>query len=217
MFTMPKQAATFLAGLIWDAVGVTVIAAVQAMEWLQKAANLVSSKVVDKKTKEVLKPSMPVFWVTPNGMPIWSEYRERNEKRIEATIMGQMFFCTLAVGDKKEIDVKSQTSGIAPNFVHSMDASHLQLTAVWCNEQYGITDFAMIHDSFGCHAGKATLLFRGVRETMVNTYTEHDVIAEFYEQFKDQLHESQWEKMPDVPAKGKLDIQEVLKSLYTFS
>ncbi|MGL5567195.1 MAG: DNA-directed RNA polymerase, partial [Plesiomonas sp.] len=46
MFTMPKQAATFLAGLIWDAVGVTVIAAVQAMEWLQKAANLVSSKVV---------------------------------------------------------------------------------------------------------------------------------------------------------------------------
>ncbi|MGL4250686.1 MAG: DNA-directed RNA polymerase, partial [Aeromonas sp.] len=43
MFTIPSQACQFMAKLIWDAVSVTVVAAVEAMEWLQKSATLISS------------------------------------------------------------------------------------------------------------------------------------------------------------------------------
>ncbi|UTQ78143.1 DNA-dependent RNA polymerase [Aeromonas phage JELG-KS1] len=217
MFTIPSQACQFMAELIWDAVSVTVVAAVQAMDWLQKAATLISSEVKDKKSKEVIKPALPVHWTTPVGFPVWSEYRVQDQKRIDCTIMGGLrFTATINVKDGIKIDAKKQASGIAPNFVHSMDASHLKLTVLKCMA-YGVTSFAMIHDSFGCHAGNAHLMFKAVRETMVDTYEQHDVIAEFYEEFHDQLHADQLDKMPALPSKGNLDLKLILESRYTFS
>ena len=44
-----------------------------------------------------------------------------------------------------------QRAGIAPNFIHSLDSSHLMLTILLAEEQ-GITSFSMIHDSYGVHA-----------------------------------------------------------------
>ncbi|ADX87446.1 DNA-directed RNA polymerase [Vibrio phage JSF11] len=218
MFTEPSQACRFMAKLIWDAVSKTVVAAVEAMQWLQSAAKLVSSEVKDKKSGEILKHAMPVHWTTPNGFPVWSEYCKQEQKRIDCVILGtHRMALTINIRDKKEIDAAKQTSGIAPNFVHSMDASHLQMTVNKCFKVYGIHSFAMIHDSFGCHAGFASKMFRAVRETMVETYEEHDVIQEFYNQFEQQLHESQIEKMPVLPRKGNLELREILKSLYTFS
>lgn len=212
------QYSRFMAKLIWDAVSKTVIAAVDAMQWLQNAAKLVSSEVKDKKTKEVLKPAMPVHWTTPNGFPVWSEYRKQEQKTIDCVILGSTRLqLKLNVRDKNEIDTKKQESGIAPNFVHSMDASHLQMTLNKCFKSYGIHSFAMIHDSFGCHAGFAGSMFKAVRETMVETYENNDVLGDFYDEFEIQLHESQLEKMPEMPKKGNLDLQEILKSLYTFS
>ncbi|MGL5189576.1 MAG: DNA-directed RNA polymerase [Cetobacterium sp.] len=217
MFTVPSQACRFMAKLIWNAVSVTVVAAVEAMEWLQKSATLISSEVKDKKTGEIVKPAMPCHWTTPVGFPVWSEYRVRDQKRISCVLFGEMRLqLTMNIREGVKIDAKKQASGIAPNFVHSNDASHLMLTALK-GKQYGIHSFAMIHDSFGCHAGLAHLMFKAVRETMVETYEDHDVFAEFYEEFADQLHESQLEKMPEMPKKGNLDIRQILESKYTFS
>ena len=98
-----------------------------------------------------------------------------------------------------------------------MDGSHLRQTVVWSHKRYGITSFALIHDSFGTVAADARKLFMGVRETLVDTYEKHDVIQEFYDQFYDQLHESQLEKMPAIPAKGSLNLQEILKSEFAFA
>ncbi|QOC54737.1 DNA-directed RNA polymerase [Aeromonas phage T7-Ah] len=218
MFTIPSQACQYMAKLIWDSVSVTVVAAVEAMNWLQKAATLISTEIKDKKTGEIIKPSLPVHWCTPAGFPVWSEYRKQNQKVIDCVILGSMRLqLKLNMSEKPEIDAAKQASGIAPNFVHSMDASHLMLTANKGKRVYGITSFAFIHDSFGCHAGKAHLLFKAVRETMVETYSEHDVIAEFYNQFRDQLTEEQLDKMPDMPKKGNLDITKIMESKYTFS
>ncbi|UZT50033.1 DNA-directed RNA polymerase [Enterobacter phage 01_vB_Eclo_IJM] len=66
-----------MAKMIWDAVSVTVVAAVDAMKWLQGAAKLLAAEVKDKKTKEVLKPCLPVHWVTPDGFPVWQEIARR--------------------------------------------------------------------------------------------------------------------------------------------
>lgn len=218
MFTNPSQACQFMAELIWNAVSVTVVAAVSAMDWLQKAATLISSELKEKKTKEVLKPALPVHWTTPVGFPVWSEYRVMDQKRIDCTILGGMrFTATINVKESIKIDAKKQASGIAPNFVHSMDASHLKLTVLKCAEAYGLNSFAMIHDSFGCHAGQAHNMFKAVRETMVETYSQNDVIADFYEGFRDQLHADQLDKMPRIPAKGNLDLNQILESRYTFS
>lgn len=218
MFTHPSQACQFMAGLIWDAVSVTVIAAVNAMDWLQKSATLISTEIKDKKTGEIVKPALPVHWTTPVGFPVWSEYRVQDQKEIDCLFLGtHRLRAKINMKDGVKIDAKKQASGIAPNVVHSCDASHLMLTVVKCHDVYGINSFAMIHDSFGCHAGNAHLMFKGVRETMVDTYEQHDIIQEFYEGFHDQLHSTQLDKMPELPAKGNLDLKQILLSQYTFS
>ena len=217
MFTQPNQAAGYMAKLIWEAVSVTVVAAVDAMKWLQSAAKLLAAEVKDKDGV-VLRNRCAVHWVTPDGFPVWQEYKKPVQKRLDLIFLGKIRMA-LTINTTKDsgIDAHKQESGIAPNFVHSMDGSHLRQTVVHGHNKYGIKSFALIHDSFGTVAADARNLFNAVRETLVETYEEHDVIQEFYDQFDDQLHESQLEKMPAIPAKGSLNLQEILKSDFAFA
>lgn len=218
MFTQPNQAAGYMAKLIWESVSVTVVAAVEAMKWLQSAAKLLAAEVKDKKTGEVLRPSCAVHWVTPDGFPVWQEYRKPVQKRLNLMFMGSFRLQpTINVGEGSVIDKRKQESGIAPNYVHSMDGSHLRKTVVFAHEKYGVESFALIHDSFGTIPADAGKLFRAVRETMVETYENNDVLADFYEQFSEQLHESQLVDMPVMPARGNLDLQDILKSDFAFA
>lgn len=218
MFTEPSQASRFMAKMIWEAVSVTVVAAVDAMKWLQGAAKLLAAEVKDKKTGEILKPCLPVHWVTPDGFPVWQEYRKKDTTRLNLIFLGSFNLQpTVNKGMKKELDKHKQESGISPNFVHSQDGSHLRKTVVHTHHKYGVMSFAVIHDSFGTIPADAEYLFRGVRETMVETYRDNDVLLDFYEQFEYQLHESQRDKLPELPKKGKLNIEDILSSDFAFA
>lgn len=218
MFTEPSQASRFMAKMIWEAVSVTVVAAVDAMKWLQGAAKLLAAEVKDKKTGEILKPCLPVHWVTPDGFPVWQEYRKKDTTRLNLMFLGSFNLQpTVNRGTKKELDKHKQESGISPNFVHSQDGSHLRKTVVHTHRKYGVMSFAVIHDSFGTIPADAEHLFRGVRETMVETYRDNDVLLDFYEQFEYQLHESQRDKLPELPKKGKLNIEDILSSDFAFA
>ncbi|SOO46334.1 RNA polymerase [Yersinia phage fPS-50] len=217
MFTQPNQAAGYMAKLIWEAVSVTVVAAVEAMNWLKSAAKLLAAEVKDKKTKAVLRKRCAVHWTTPDGFPVWQEYKKPVQTRLNLMFLGQIRLQpTVNTNRDNGIDARKQESGIAPNFVHSMDGSHLRQTVNKAHS-YGVKSFALIHDSFGTIPADAGLLFKAVRETLVDTYEDNDVLADFYEQFADQLHESQLDKMPAMPAKGNLDLQEILKSDFAFA
>lgn len=218
MFTEPSQASRFMAKMIWEAVSVTVVAAVDAMKWLQGAAKLLAAEVKDKKTGEILKPCLPVHWVTPDGFPVWQEYRKKDTTRLNLMFLGSFNLQpTVNKGTKKELDKHKQESGISPNFVHSQDGSHLRKTVVHTHRKYGVMPFAVIHDSFGTIPADAEYLFRGVRETMVETYRDNDVLLDFYEQFEYQLHDSQRDKLPELPKKGKLNIEDILSSDFAFA
>ncbi|NHQ98138.1 DNA-directed RNA polymerase [Escherichia coli] len=218
MFTEPSQASRFMAKMIWEAVSVTVVAAVDAMKWLQGAAKLLAAEVKDKKTGEILKPCLPVHWITPDGFPVWQEYRKKDTTRLNLMFLGSFNLQpTVNKGTKKELDKHKQESGISPNFVHSQDGSHLRKTVVHTHRKYGVMSFAVIHDSFGTIPADAEYLFRGVRETMVETYRDNDVLLDFYEQFEYQLHESQRDKLPELPKKGKLNIEDILSSDFAFA
>lgn len=218
MFVDPSQASRYMAHLIWEAVSKTVVAAVEAMKWLQSAAKLLAAEVKDKKTNTILKPCMPVRWVTPDGFPVWQEYRKKDTVRLDMMFMGSIRLQpTVNRGKKKELDKHKQESGIAPNFVHSQDGSHLRMTVLYAHRKYDIESFAVIHDSFGTIPADAGKLFKAVRETMVQTYEHNDVLQDFHDQFFDQLHESQLEKMPSIPKRGKLNIREILESDFAFA
>jgi DNA-directed RNA polymerase len=96
-----------------------------------------------------------------------------------------------------------------------MDAAHLMLT-VQRARAAGINAFAMIHDSFGCHAARAMEFSRIIREAFVQLYTI-DVLADFIEQLKAQLPEHLARELPPPPPRGDFDIALVGDSEFFFS
>lgn len=220
MFPDSGQASRYMAGKIWDSVSVVVVAAVEAMTWLQAAAKLLAAEVKCKATKVVLKPAMPVYWVTPDGFPVWQEYTISETRRVDLMFLGDIRLqSTVQLQDKgdNKINARKQESGISPNFVHAQDGSHLRKTVVHAAAEYGIKFFALIHDSFGTIPARAGAMFKAVRETMVETYENNNVLEDFRQQFMLQLHESQLEKMPPIPQMGTLDIRDILKSDFAFA
>lgn len=195
-----NQYAGYMAKLIWDAVQTTVIKAVQGMEWLQKAARLVT------KNGEVIQ------WTTPMGFIVQQPYMvyQVHTYQMRFLHITKRFYDAEMTG---EVDRRKQSQAIAPNFIHSMDASHLQMTVNRAAEAK-ITNFAMIHDSYGTTLAKAGLLFRLIRECFVEMYTTNDVLTAFERDLSPFIVGNQ--KLPSQPTKGTFDINQVKESLYAF-
>ena len=195
------DAATYMGKLIWDCTGEVVIAARGAMEWLQFAAKVAS------------KEELPVRWYTPDGLPIVQSYPRVNTKRIELTFGGKRVVLTGQSPDGKKLNKSKQASGIAPNWTHSMDASHMRATVRTCWDA-GIRSFSLIHDSYGTHAGNAWAMATALRDEFVNMYSV-DVLERFKKELEDQLPEGK--ALPDIPCKGNLDLELVRGSEYFFA
>ena len=114
-----------------------------------------------------------------------------------------------------KLDKRKQGQGISPNFVHSCDAAHLMLTVVRA-AQKGITNYAMIHDSFGTTAGDAEEMFMIVREAFVEMYTEIEVLENFRDEILAQLSEKAQKKLKPLPCRGTLELSHVVDSRYCF-
>lgn len=227
-FSKPSQSARYMAGLIWEALKGVVVKAVEAMEWLQTASGLLA------QDKDINGNSLPVFWVTPAGFPVKQEYKKYSLVQVRTFVSGSIKIkdtsgegndTVLEEGSKisgayhkklDAIDSRKQKQGIAPNFVHSMDASHLMLTVNSCVDK-GIKSFAMIHDSYGVPAGDGDVMFTTVREVFVKTYSENDVLQNLHDHIENLLSSKKAEKLPQIPSKGNLDLDKVKESMYAFS
>ena len=190
--------AAYMAKLIWESVTKTVVKAVEGMKWLQDVANI------------VCKGGKVVTWVTPMGLPVQQNYVETTTKVFKLRFMNteKRFYVTDHTGN---VAKRKQVQGIAPNFIHSMDASHLQWSINLAVDA-GIHHYAMIHDSYATSPAQADTLFKAVRQAFVQMYTENDVLQNFAEDMQMLTDE----KLPPRPEMGCLDINLVLNSLYMF-
>lgn len=106
---------------------------------------------------------------------------------------------------------QKQRTAFPPNYVHSLDSTHLMMTALGCKDE-GIA-FAGVHDSFWTHPSHVDQLNRIIREKFVELHSQpllHDLRDQFVMQYKDN-------EFPEVPTTGDLDLNDVLKSTYFFS
>lgn len=194
--------AMWLSHVVYDAIRKTIKSAAQAMDWLREAAVVASQE------------NLPLWWTTPMGLPILQEYKKQKGKRIGTHWRGARLQVVIQV-DEEYIDSRAQANGVAPNFVHSLDAAHLQAVALGCKAA-GIRHIAVIHDSFGTHAADTSTMSRVLRETFVNQYST-DVLGDFYEQLKEQLGADIADRLPPPPQAGSLDLDRVLEAEYTFA
>lgn len=206
-------AAMYLAKKVWQAIDSTVVAARGAMNWLQGVAKVLS------------KEELPINWTTPDGFVVHQTYLDLKLKKISTYIDGSVIpnasvsnktFSKLTLSIVEETDkvsVHQQRNGIAPNFVHSLDATAMRMTVVAAKKR-GINSFAMIHDSFGTTAAKTSELARILREEFVGIYENHNVLEEFREEVSQILEKGELDLVPEF---GDLEITDVLNSQFFFA
>jgi DNA-directed RNA polymerase len=134
---------------------------------------------------EILQFKSSVIWTTPLQMPIVQPYRRANSK----TIKTNMQSITLMDPHRSDpVDKRKQLQGFPPNFVHSLDATHMLLSALRCDE-LGLS-FAAVHDSFWTHASDIGTMNGVLRDAFIRIHRE-DVIgrlrAEFEARYKDSM------------------------------
>ncbi len=198
-----RQAAQYLAKLTWKAVQTTVVAAIEGMECLKKIATALA------------KADMPVEWVTPMGLPIQQMYLSRKTESFQlrlgnASTRYRIYVTT--VSENEDVDRHKQATGVAPNFIHSLDATHLMMSINEASKE-GCVNFSTVHDSFGTSLGEAARLRRIIRQQMVKLYTEHDPLADFLRHAEELLGEP---LDIELPKKGSLDINCILDSKFVF-
>lgn len=190
-----RKAAAILMKAVWPAIGDVVVKGREAMDWLKKGAR----RIIGTRKHETIS------WITPSGFPACQDYFETEVHRIHTWLHGPLKIRVMSESDIP--DATRHSSGLAPNFVHSLDAAHLHLTTAKAVRS-GIASLAMIHDDYGTHAARAQKLYETIREQFVAMYVACDPPA--------MLH-AKYPEMGEPPTKGNLDIMEVLESRYFFS
>lgn len=185
-------AAQYLSFVVWKAIADVVVKAREAMDYLQKCVKPI-----------MLREPTFIKWLTPTGFPVVQGYLAKDKHRINSLIMGGSKVLVHTYSDRP--DKHAHKNGIAPNFIHSMDAAHMCLTAIAAKEA-GINSVAMIHDDFGTHAADAGTLYTLIRQVFVDMYTKYTPLEDFAKSYG----------MPFTIAKGNLDIADVLESPYFF-
>lgn len=191
------EACRFMSDIVWSSIGEVVVTARKAMDWLQGASRITSRK------------NEPVSWITPTNFLVWQGTTKDTDELVNTILSGRMRLTVYKPTDS--IDSRKQASGVAPNFVHSMDSSHMMLTTIMMKKR-GISDFHMIHDDFGTHACDVDVMNECIREAFVHMYSTNDVLT----QFKEYIEETYDCELSDLPKKGDLDLLLVKDSEYFF-
>ena len=192
------SAANYLSKLTLKSIGETFINAQGIMDWLSSVAHVVAQY------------GEPVSWTTPLGMPVLQPYRHNGTIQV----MGELQHIVIGVYDSSmPVHQVKQRQAFPPNFVHSLDASHMIMTAMECHKN-GL-DFAAVHDSYWTHAGTVDEMNVHLREQFVKLH-ESPILENFYESLCAKIPGIR-DDLPPIPDRGSFDIKNVQKSDYFFA
>ncbi|XP_068656233.1 DNA-directed RNA polymerase 2B, chloroplastic/mitochondrial-like [Aristolochia californica] len=187
-------ASCYAAKVTLTALGEMFQAARDIMSWLGDCAKMIASE------------NQPVRWTTPLGLPVVQPYRALGRHQIKTSLQ--------ILSLRRETDkvmVKRQRTAFPPNFVHSLDGSHMMMTAVAC-QKAGL-NFAGVHDSYWTHACDVDKMNMILREKFVELY-EQPILENLLESFQKSFPLLSF---PPLPERGDFDLKGVLDSTYFFN
>ncbi|CAL1697785.1 unnamed protein product [Somion occarium] len=193
-------AANYLAKLVLHCIGDLFSAAKDIQNWLNTCARLIAKSIPPERLSDTLRPTPPsqkgrpapeqtlyarmrkeqmtsVIWTTPLGLPIVQPYRQEKRKQIMTSLQ------SVFISDPNSpamVNSQKQASAFPPNFVHSLDATHMMLTALECRTR-NIT-FASVHDSYWTHAASVDDMSVIIRETFIGLHSSN-VLQRLHEEF----------------------------------
>lgn len=190
--------ALFLTPMVWDSINVTCNAARSAMDWLQESSAILA------------RAGLPTTWITPVGFPVYQNRKKSNVLRIVTKLCGTVDI--RLAQDSAITDVRAQRRGVAPNFVHSLDATHLIYTIQLLKSIDNKINLIPVHDSYAVHCTDIDLLDACIRESFILLYN-HNILNDY----KIYIYNTYNITLPDIPNIGNLDINTVRDSRYFFN
>ncbi|PYH94925.1 mitochondrial DNA-directed RNA polymerase [Aspergillus ellipticus CBS 707.79] len=191
---MKNDGALYIARKVFEALGTMFNGAHHIQYWFGDCASRITQSLSPEQIEEIAKEAMSggslsqledpskrfrstVIWTTPLGLPVVQPYRVRKSRRITTTLQD------LSILDGSMTDSVSrrkQLQAFPPNFIHSLDATHMMLSAIACNRA-GLS-FSAVHDSFWTHACDVDSMNELLREAFVRMHSD-DVIKRLASEF----------------------------------
>ncbi|KAL8177892.1 UNVERIFIED_CONTAM: hypothetical protein K2H54_022978 [Gekko kuhli] len=126
-------------------------------------------------------------------------------------------------------DTVKQKNAFPPNFIHSLDSTHMMLTSLHCHRR-GLT-FVSVHDCYWTHALTVDIMNQVCREQFVELHSQpilQDLSKFMLQKYCAKLP-AEWRNkkgveyrrlvqlLSNVPISGDFDLQKVKESTYFFS
>ena len=188
--------ALWLARPMYGVIGDNLKGASLAMDWFSKSARAIAKA-----------GHTAIEFDTPAGFHFYQTTEKMKLKRVHMLLNGKHYY--YRVPGSSHIATARAATAFAPNIVHSLDATHMWLTVAQLHKQ-GITDFAMVHDSYGTHACDIDAMHGAIRESFVGLYDNYCPIKALTEAYPEV-------ELPEEPTKGSYNIHEVLNAPYFFA
>ncbi|KAJ5367259.1 hypothetical protein N7541_001200 [Penicillium brevicompactum] len=186
-----SHASFYIARKIFGALGSIFNGAHEIQHWLGDCAHRITVSItpeqVDELTEKAMAPPKElqsknkcldpekafrstVIWTTPLGLPVVQPYRSRKSRRVQTSMQD------ISILDPSSDDVvqrRKQLQAFPPNFIHSLDATHMILSANACHEA-GLS-FSAVHDSFWTHAADIDQMNLILRDAFVRMHSDNVV------------------------------------------
>ncbi|KFV49928.1 hypothetical protein N328_07832, partial [Gavia stellata] len=204
------EASHYLVKQVFNGIKEMFSATRDIQNWLTESAKLIAQS------------GRTVEWVTPLGLPIVQPYY-----RSRPTVVSSW-----------KPDTVKQKNAFPPNFIHSLDSTHMMLTALHCFRQ-GLT-FVSVHDCYWTHALTVDIMNQICRQQFVALHSEkilQDLSKFMLEKYcrapmlicfpsgsssPGRETRALWQKklmeqLSNVPKTGEFNLKKVMDSTYFFS
>ncbi|XP_056460639.1 DNA-directed RNA polymerase, mitochondrial isoform X1 [Gadus chalcogrammus] len=187
----------------------------EIQDWLTDSARLIS------------KSGRTVEWVTPLGLPIIQPYHRARNQVLKHDM--QDINLQISHDDKERPDTVKQKNAFPPNFIHSLDSTHMMLTSLNCYSA-GLT-FVSVHDCFWTHAVTVDTMNKVCREQFVALHSQpilqelsNFLLLKYCSELPADGKKQKYQEyrrlmlmLGKVPQTGDFDLQRVKESTFFFS
>ena len=196
----------FLADDVWKVAKFLVTLNDRAIQEVVKGARI-GQEFLKEVTKDLVKGGEYVRYFTPyRDFPVIQKIYKEKVNRVYT----QLGYLSLR-SETDVIDSRKMVSGIAPNYIHSLDATLLAMVLMRLYNDYGIRDFHFIHDQYGVPITYVPILVKVIKECYVELFginpLQHTLA---------QLYKGEPKDVTEVML-NTFDLKEVLDSEYIFS
>lgn len=119
-----------------------------------------------------------IIWTTPLGLPVVQPYRVAKCRRVYTTLQSLQL---LEESSSANVSKRKQLQAFPPNFIHSLDATHMMLSAIECHRK-GLV-FSAVHDSFWTHASDVDAMNIALRDCFIRMHSD-DIVGRLAAEFR---------------------------------